>query len=158
MKTIKGEELAGRELEVLEDGTLRLIENKNHGRYIPQPDEEYWYISHYGAIHSTANDSPTSDSWVIDHHLVFRTEGECEEYKKFLALLDEYKCELDWKDESENKHHLYYDWKTDKIKIDFNNIYQTQGSFYFKSMEDAKEFIAKAGEDNIKRFMFDVWE
>ena len=29
---------------------------------------------------------------------------------------------------------------------------------YFKSLEDAEDFIEEAGKDNIKKFMFDIWE
>ena len=156
MKTIKGEELAGKELEVLEDGTLRLIEEKPT-RYIPQAGETYYFISFYGIIHFTTNGNPISDSWLINHYPVFRTYEDCEEYKKFLELLDEYKSELDWVNGS-YKYHLYYDESTDCLDISHNLICQTQGTFYFKSIEDVNEFITKAGENKIKRYMFDVWE
>ncbi|HAH93682.1 MAG TPA: hypothetical protein DCM01_07545 [Dielma fastidiosa] len=158
MKKIKVEELAGKELEVLEDGTLRLIENKNHGRYIPPVGEWYYFISDFGDIHNSVNDETTDDDWNINHNLVFRTEEECKEYKKFLELLDEYKCELNWEDKNECKYYLYYDKLKDYLDMDANSSCQTQGAFYFKSMADAKEFIKKAGKYKIKQYMFDVWE
>lgn len=155
MKTIKGTELVDKEFEVLEDGMLRLIEKKRT-RYIPQVGEEYWYLN-YGEVMFAENDDAYSDKWIINHQSVFRTEKECKEYKKFFELLNEYRCDLDWKDFCTNKHYLYYDNKIDKIYIGCG-LLKLQGAFYFKSSKSAKEFIAKAGEDNIKRFMFDMWE
>lgn len=157
MKTIKGEELAGKELEVLEDGTLRLIEEKPT-RYIPQAGETYYYIDHFGNICNTENNETIDDEWNISHNLVFKTEKECLEYKKFLELLDEYKCDLNWDDKTKNKYYLYYDLEDDEIRVGYNYLLKMQCTFYFKSESDAKEFITKAGKDNIKRYMFDVWE
>ncbi len=155
MRTIKGEELVGKELEVLDDGTLRLIEKPM--KFIPNVGERYWYLN-YGEVAFDKNDAASSDNWIINHQLVFRTKKECEDYTTFLELLDKYKCELNWEDANESKYYLYYDKSNDYLDIDGNLNCQTQGVFYFKSQSDVKEFIAKAGKDNIKRFMFDVWE
>lgn len=158
MKKIKGEELEGRELEVLEDGTLRLIKEKPT-RYIPQAGETYYFISVSGTIRFATNENLISDSWLINHYPVFRTCEDCEEYKKFFELLNEYKCNLNWGNENdEEKYYLRYDKSTDCLDISHNLICQTQGTFYFKSIEDVNEFITKAGENKIKRYMFDVWE
>lgn len=156
MKTIKGEELKGRELEVLEDGTLRLILNKPK-KFIPNIGECYWYLS-YGQAAFTQNDGCDEDYWLINHQLVFKTKKECEEYKEFLELLDEYKCDLDWEDQGELKYYLYYDYLSECLNVGDNSFARTQGAFYFKSKIDAQEFIEKAGKENIKRFMFDIWE
>ena len=158
MKKIKGEELAGGELEVLEDGTFRLIEEEKQTKYIPNTGEYYCYIDEFGNVNGSVNDGTIDDSWLIDHQLVFKNEKECKEYKKFLELLDEYKCELNWEDKNECKYYLYYDKLTDYIYTDANCSCQTQGTFYFKSKKDIEEFIKRAGKDNIKRYMFNVWE
>lgn len=157
MKTIKGEELAGKELEVLEDGTLRLIKKKPK-KFIPSAGEEYWYVHNLGSIERTLNDGADEDYWLMRQQLVFKTKEECEEYRSFLDLLDEYKRDLVWEHEDESKYYLYYDKSRDYLDLSSNSTCQTQGAFYFKTMADAKNFIAKAGKDNIKRFMFDVWE
>lgn len=156
MRTIKGEELVGKELEVLDDGTLRLIEKK-FKKFIPDIGENYWYLN-YGEVIIERNDDADRDNWIINHQLVFRTDKECEEYKEFLKLLDEYKCDLDWEDDNKSKYYLYYDKSNDYLDIDSNSTCQTQGAFYFKCESDIDCFIKRAGEDNIKRFMFDVWE
>lgn len=157
MRTIKGEELVGKELEVLDDGTLRLIENKSK-KFIPNTGEEYWYIHNLGSIESTLNDGADEDYWLMRQQMVFKTKEECEEYKEFLELLDEYRSELDWNNENELKFRLHYNNISDKIEIDCNGGHQIQGVFYFKRESDIDCFIKRAGEDNIKRFMFDVWE
>lgn len=157
MKTIKGSELVDKEFEVLDDGTLRLIEN-NQTRYIPMTGEDYYYIDNFGHVNNTENNGTVYDKWLINHHLVFKTKEECEEYKKFLELLDKYKCDFNWNDCDINKYRLDYDWERYEIIVDFNNNYQLQGSFYFKSEKLAQEFIEEAGVEHIKRFMFDMWE
>lgn len=157
MKTIKADELKGRELEVLEDGTLRLIENKSK-KFVPDIGEQYCYVDGLGGIECTRNAKTDYDIWALNHNLVFKTEEECKEYKKFLELLDKYKCDLDWKDEDKEKFYLYYNYLSECLNVGSNSFAQTQGVFYFISRKDIEEFIDKAGEDNIKRFMFDVWE
>lgn len=156
MKTIKADELKGRELEVLEDGTLRLIETKVE-KFIPSVGEEYWYLN-CGEVVFSENNDVYSDKWIMDHQLVFKTKEECEEYRSFLDLLDEYKCDLDWEDQGELKYYLYYDYLSECLNVGDNSFARTQGAFYFKSKIDAQEFIEKAGKENIKRFMFDIWE
>lgn len=157
MRTIKGEELVGKELEVLEDGALRLVKEKS-AKYVPMIDERYYYVDKHGCVHLTENSSIVYDKWLISHNLVFKTKEECEEYKNFLELLDEYRSELDWENENELKFRLHYNHISDKIEIDCNARHQIQGAFYFKCESDIDCFIKKAGENNIKRFMFDVWE
>lgn len=156
MKKIKGEELAGKELEVLEDGTLRLIEKPM--KFIPSTGEEYWYVHNLGGIERTLNDGADEDYWLMRQQLVFKTKEECEEYKEFLKLLDDYKFDLDWENEDKEKFYLYYNYLSECLNIGSHSFAQTQGVFYFISRKDVEEFIEKAGEDNIKRFMFDVWE
>lgn len=156
MKKIKGEELAGKELEVLEDGTLRLI--KKPMKFIPSTGEEYWYVHNLGGIERTLNDGADEDYWLMRQQLVFKTKEECEEYRSFLDLLDEYKFEPDWHNSKQDKYYLLYNNQFNAINIGTINVINIQGVFYFKSRTDAQEFIDKVGKDNIKRFMFDMWE
>lgn len=139
-----------------DDGTLRLIENKTK-KFIPKENEDYWYITNMGDIGKSCNNNSAYDKWIMDHQLVFKTEEEAREYKKFVELLDEYRDEIDWKDFYTNKYYLYYDNKNDKIYIGCG-LLKLQGAFHFKSSKSAEEFIVRAGEYDIKRFMFDVWE
>lgn len=156
MKTIKGTELADKEFEILNDGTLRLIENKPK-KFIPNSGEKYWHLN-YGGVTIERNDDADSDNWIIDHQPVFKTEEECWEYRKFLELLDEYKFEPNWSDCEQDKYYLLYNNQFNEINIGTINVVNVQGVFYFKSRTDAQEFIEKAGKDNIKRYMFDMWE
>lgn len=156
MKTIKGSELVDKEFEVFDDGALRLIEKKPK-KFIPKENEDYYYIDNFGHVNDTENNGTVYDKWLIVHNLVFKTKEECEEYKKFLELLDKYKRDLYWEDQDELKYYLYYDYLSECLNVGDNSFARIQGAFYFKSKIDAEEFIAKAREDNIKRFMFDMW-
>lgn len=156
MKTIKGEELNGKELEILENGMLRLIEEKST-KYIPKKGATYYYINNFGTVQCRES-FISGDEWNINHNIVFRTEKECLEYKDFIKLLEKYKYEPNWENEDELKCYLYYNKLNDCVGMRNNMIVRTQGTFYFKSYEACGEFMNKVGKDNIKRFMFDVWE
>lgn len=153
-KIIDGSELAGMMFEVQEDGTLKQIVK---GKYLPKYGERYYYVNIYGLTNYADSDDDADDHWLFNHQLVFRTEEECEEYRKFLDLLDEYTFEPDWNNVQQVKGFIYYDHSVKQMNVSELWIAQTT-TIWFESREKAKEFINKAGEQNIKRFMFDIWE
>lgn len=153
---IEGSDLYGKKLEIQEDGSLRIIENK--GRFIPKGPVIFYFLSHSGFVEQTRNNSKKSGyQWLINHNLVFRTQEECEEYKQYLELLDEYSFKPDWNDEFQYKWYIYYDHETKEIDYDCYRVIHLHG-YYFPSKERAMEFVEKAGESNVKKFMFDIWE
>lgn len=126
-------------------------------KYIPRLDEMYCYIDIYGDITSISNTCSTSDEWIIKHNHVFRSEEDCEIYRQYIELLDEYTFEPDWKDTESKKYHIIYNHDIKEIDYDHSFAKQHQ-KYYFETLELADEFIEKAGEQNIKQFMFDIWE
>lgn len=152
---IKGSELADKELEVQEDGSLRIVEK---GRFIPINREVFWYVSVIGSVCSGlyVKEHP-GYQWLIKHNLVFRTREECDEYKRYLELLDEYTFEPDWNDKNMCKWYIRYNFNGAVIYYDYFVRMQFH-RVYFASKERAKEFVKKAGESNVKKFMFDIWE
>lgn len=149
-KIIDGSELADMKFEIQEDGTLKQIVK---GKFVPRHGEKYYYIGIYGLIKC----DDAGDHWLFNHQLVFRTKKECEEYRNFLDLLDEYTFEPDWNNSYQTKWFIYYDHNGKKIII--GHLWSAQTTaIWFKSEEIAEEFIEKVGEKNIKQFMFDVWE
>lgn len=137
--------------------TKQIIGELEHtGKYIPRLDEIYCYIDIYGDI-TTLSNICTSDEWIIKHNHVFRGEEDCEIYRAYMELLDEYTFEPNWKDLSQDKYYLVYDAAIDKVRADLTHRYKIS-SYYFETLDKLNEFIEKAGEQNIKRFMFDIWE
>lgn len=153
-KIINGSELADMKFEVQEDGTLKQIVK---GKYLPKYGERYYYVNIYGLTNYADSDDDADDHWLFNHKLVFRTKEECEEYRKFLDLLDEYTFEPDWKDLSKNKYYLVYKAEDDEVRVDIAHRYKIS-PYHFESLGKLDEFIEKAREHNIKRFMFDIWD
>lgn len=159
MKIIKGEELKGMTFIRDEEGRLVVYERPK-GRFIPKEYETYCYITEYGNIRSAANTNTTMDKWMFNHSLVFEKEKEAEDYKLFLEQLDTHKYEFsreEWKNNDINKYAIYYDNSVERLLIEFRCCCQ-RGAVYFKTEEDAQNFIKEAGEKRIKKYMFDVWE
>lgn len=154
MKIVTGEELAGKKFEVLEDGSLRMIEN---GKYIPRNEEYYFFLNSFDDVEERVYKNYTGDKWLVKHNLVFRTRKECEEYKQFIKLLDEYTFEPDWKDLSKDKYYLIYKAEVDKVFANLTHKCKIS-PYYYESLDKLNKFIEKAGKQNIKRFMFDIWE
>lgn len=156
---MKLEDLKDKEFEVTEDGLLKVVEKKT-GKFVPKEGEKYWYVNPYGVAVSTIYDCG-ANRWLIKHHPVFRTEEEAEEYKDYLDLLDKYKYEFsdeEWKDENIKKWFLCYFIDSDKLSECYTYMFKHPNCTYFKTQEDVEAFIKEAGEENVKKFMFDVWE
>lgn len=154
MKTIKGSELQDKTLEVLENGTLRIMDS---GKFIPRIGEKFCLVDIYGNICNYTYLNNRYFNYLVVHQPTFRTEEECEEYKNYLDLLDEYKFEPNWWDNN-YRYSIFYLDKEDEvcpyaIKSYFHDI-----NYYFETREKSREFIKKVGKDNLKKFMFNIWE
>lgn len=130
---------------------------KNKSKFVPIEGDRYFFIDAGGGIKNHAYCDDNVDEWIIKHYLVFRTYDECEEYKHFLELLDEYTFKPDWDDDSQDKWYIYYDHERKQIDLMWSYHMQYK-QVYFDSHRKSLEFIEKVDEDAIKRFMFDYWE
>lgn len=138
--------------------TKQIIGELEHTKkYIPKSNEEYYYLSEYGIARRTHYDCSSDSKWIIGHQPVFRTPNDCRIYKRYLDLLDEYTFEPDWNDDGQQKHYICYSHNKSALEVDYYWGLQT-GMYNFESEEKAREFIGKVGEQNVKRFMFDMWE
>lgn len=156
---MKLDDLKNKELEITDEGLLKVVEKKK-GRFVPkkgEKDELYWYVDSYGYVGSELE----YDEWLIKHKPVFQTQKEAEEYKHYLELLDKYKYNFsdeEWLNSDILKWFVYYTHYNKLLDVRCNNVSKYPLTAYFKSEEDADNFIEEVGEDNIKKFMFDIWE
>lgn len=153
---MKLEDLANKEFEITDEGLLKVVEKKT-GKFVPKNGETYWFVDSEGYVSSEFE----NNEWFIKHNPVFRIREEVQQYKRYLDILDKYKHEFsaeEWINENIEKWHLRY--YTNSCELDLYNAYtiKSPNCTYFKSKVDADAFIEEAGEENIKRFMFDVWE
>lgn len=153
MEIINGKDLVNMKFIKTEDGLLK--EYKTQGRFIPEKNGNYWYISLCGDVYFSCNNTECDD-YVIAHNLVFRTRDECEDYKLFLEQLDEYKTDFskeEWENNRIRKYYIFYDYGYHEVKTDFSSVWKVQGTVYF-TKENIKKFIEVVGEERIKKYMF----
>lgn len=142
-------------LGFLARGKLRIEKVKPKGRYIPKLLDTYYYVSDLGNIFGATNNEYESDSYIFEHNLVFRTKEEAEDYRWFLEQVDKYKKEFV---DGGFNHCIYFGYDTKELIFDYWVKVCYQGTTYFGSEENIKEFISVVGEERIKKYMFDVWE
>lgn len=153
-------DLEGETLEVVEGGLLKIV-NPKKGKYVPKVEEKYWYVSSNGEVDWYGFTNDEIDEYLLNYQPVFRTEDEAVEYKHYLEILDKYKYEFsdeEWLNSDILKWFVYYIHYNKLLNVSCNNVSKYPLTAYFKSEEDAEDFIEEAGKDNIKKFMFDVWE
>lgn len=146
----------GENFDIDEDKIKEFVK-KQSAKYIPEYGDRYFYVNSYGCVDIKFLDDTDRDAYLIRHNYAFRTQEECEEYRYYLELLDEYTFEPNWKDSSQEKWFIYYNSEEDELNCSFNTglIYNF---FCFESQDKLIEFVKLVGEENVKRFMFDIWE
>lgn len=152
-KIIEGKDLANMQFIETEDGLLRRYERK--GRFVPEPNQRYWFVGADGSIYDFIHNDDIYDKWCLKHNLAFETIEEAEEYKNYLVVLDKYSYEFS-QEELENreiiKYYLYFDYVDKSINI--GSCFCTKSSdFQFRS-KDIEKFINEAGKEAIERYMF----
>ena len=150
-KIIKGEYLKNKKLELLEDGTLRIIEEPK-GKFIPEHDEPYWFVNSFGIICYDMYNNREFDKYRLDNYKIFKTNKECELYLHYLDDKNRLKKEYVYGEDN-------YFMRCIGDEIDcslYRNIKCT--TTYFKSEDDIKLLINKYGEDKIKEWEFDIYE
>lgn len=157
---MKIKELLNREIEVLEDGSIKLVPEKKVPKlkkFVPGERSDYYYLSPYGNIRRETNDDDV-DKWLFQHHLVFETEEQAKDYKWFLNILDKYQwkpTKEGWRDDGFSKYYMYLFYG----KLRTSCVHGAQFiTVWFSSEDDIIAFIKEVGEDRIKAYMFDVWE
>lgn len=154
MKIIKGNELVGKTFEVLDDGTLKLLEK---GDYRPEiGDECYLYVPWDSYIHKSVWHGDVNDKYYADQHLIFRTKEEARECKRYYELLNKYAVKLQ-SHMDEELHYIRYNKFTSNLETRKYVGLIPPTKYYFKSAEIAMQFIREAGKHNIMLHMFDVW-
>lgn len=133
---------------------------RNKAKFFPKMNEKYSFIDVYGRLLTIRNEDDLMDRWLIKHYPVFKTKEEARDYLHYLDLLFEYRYEFsreEWKDDYIDKWFIKYDYNDDRL-ITAYNLTSKCSCYYFKSEKDAKAFVEKAGAENIKKFMFNVWD
>ena len=120
----------------------------------PKLCEKYWIVTQGGDVTWYYNESDSEDKYIFAHSLVFPTEEEAEDYKRFLDKVDEYKKTFE--PEKDNCY-FYYDHNSDRIFTTCDQVYPNQGTIYFGDEDNINEFFEEVGEERIKKYWFSIW-
>ena len=154
MKYINGSELVNKRFVRLDNGDLREVQK---GIFVPNNGETYYYLKTNGEVVAAAyRDRHPSNKWIVKHHLVFKTQEECEDYRHFLETLDQYTFEPDWSDEEQEKWFLGFNHCDHKL-VFIPCYYMQPQCVCFQSKERGEAFVDAVGEEAVERYMFDYW-
>lgn len=156
MKKISLEELKDKDLYLDDDGKIIVIE-KSNGKFVPLIEEKYYYLNYDYKIIEKRYLSDCFDKFILSKDYVFATEEEAEEYAKYLKALEKYRHNFTI-DELKNPYTPKYQLHLYRDKIEYIGYGTVKGKIWFKSSKDCDLFIHEVGIDNIKKFMFDIWE
>lgn len=125
----------------------------------PRYNENYWFVNSNGDIDGTQWRNTKKDNYRKTFLRIFRSGEEC---KRYLVIQRAFKkksgkFEPNWKDVSQDKCYLYYDYDEDSIEIRWawSNRATT---LYFESREVLEELIECFGEEDIKKYYFGIEE
>lgn len=152
---IDGIKLIGKQFKVQEDGSLIEIKD-TFEPFIPKKGDIFWYSEADGRDKCCHYDDSDQCQFIVANNFIFKTQQECESYYWFKVSLNKYVFEPDWHS-NEKKFYIVYDHATKEIIVGEESYIQ-ENVPYFKSPEDAFDFVNKVGEKDVKKFLCNVWE
>lgn len=123
----------------------------------PRYNDNYWFVDEDGYVVCDYWGNSAIDKCRKDFVKIFKTKKECERYSKIQKAFKEEsgKFEPNWKNDSQDKYYLYYNYVGNSIGIRcaWSNRVAT---LYFKSMEALERLILRFGEEDIKKYYFGI--
>lgn len=141
------------------DELKREYKEKNE-KWIPEEGEEYYFVDEELNVDWNWFDNDDTDEAIVKYNKVFKTEEEAQEYADYLKARKEYSYEFskeEWEDTRIDKYYIYYDYEDNNMGISSYSAYKYLNQIYFKSREEAQEFIENYKEEILK-FEFDIEE
>lgn len=123
----------------------------------PKHGQAYWYVDADENVVYAYWGNRAVDKCRKDFLRIFKTEKECERYSEIQkAFKEESKnFELNWKNDSQDKYYLYYNYIRNSIEIGcaWSNRVAT---LYFENRKVLEELISRFGKEDIKKYYFGI--
>lgn len=139
-----------------DDGKIIVRNRVSNKKFMPSTGQ-YYFVSHQGRVYGHDCDNSIYDCILRDRDYVFKTKNDAKEYAKYLKALEKYRYKFT-NDELKNPYTPKYQLYFIEDKIEYIGYGTVNGKILFKSSNDCDLFIREVGIDNIKKFMFDIWE
>lgn len=129
----------------------------------PEEGGTYFYINSLGLVESETYDSDTYiDNARLEFTNIFRTEEEANIMAIKLQIIAKLRklSNVDFNEDfDEQKWYITYNHRTKSIECDTTyHVQRMPFCIYFKNQEDCGNAIDTIGEENLKKYYFDVEE
>jgi len=124
---------------------IEKLKSNKKDKWIPEHDEKYYFLALDRSIDSYINNDEF-DGNLMKYNKVFKTHEEVTAYRNYLNARDEYSYEFsnrEWEHECIDKYYIYYSYYSEKLITDSEVSYRDMTKIYFKTQEQAQEFIDK---------------
>ena len=128
----------------------------------PEFGEKYYYITTSGDVaYNTFNTS--LDEYRLSFRNVFKTAEEARKMVEKLKIINKLRelSNINFNDDCKKEHYVIsYNNESKKIICDVHHLYIRELPFniYFATEEDCQKAIETIGEDNLKKYYFDIAE
>lgn len=139
----------------------KIYEEPNNS-WQPEEGEMYFFVSSRGSVdYTTYNSTSRIDSETVSFGNCFKTREEAVHMSKKLRIITKLRklSNVDFNSSDNNAYVISYDRELKKIQIDFHDAYnELPFNIHFATKEDCQKAIETIGEDNLKKYYFDVEE
>ena len=140
-----------------EDWKIYEEPNKN---WQPEEGGTYFYINSLGVVESKTYDSDTYiDNARLKFTNIFRTEEEANIMARKLQIIVKLRklSNIKFNENQKSKWCIFYDFDKNELTCIYNRCCKhSPFEVYFASEEDCQKAIETIGEDNLKKYYFDV--
>lgn len=129
----------------------------------PKNNEEFYYLcSDNNGIYSKTNGYSYNDKCKIDIGNCFKTKKEAQHMIQKIHIITQLRklSNINFNDTSDEAHYaIAYDVEANEITFNVSYYYKDLPfNIYFATEEDCKKVVETIGEDNLKKYYFDVEE
>ena len=137
-------------------------EKENNKSWKPKEGDTIFYISESGRVISgTFLSLLPSDNDKVLFNNAFQTREEAEHMLEKIKIINKLKelSNVDFNSTDNNAYVIGYDRELKKIQINFHDAYnELPFNIHFATKQDCQKAIETIGEDNLKKYYFDVAE
>lgn len=128
----------------------------------PNVGDKYYYISNTGSILYYMYDEDVTNKAIISIGNCFKTKEEANIMARKLQIIAKLRklSNVDFNEDfDEQKWYITYNHRTESIECDTTyHVQRMPFCIYFKNQEDCGKAIDTIGEENLKKYYFDVEE
>lgn len=127
----------------------------------PNVGDKYYYISNTGSILYYMYDEDVTNKAIISIGNCFETKEEAQHMLQKIRIINQLQelSNIKFNENQKSKWCIFYDFDKNELTCIYNR-YCKHSPFevYFESKEDCQKAIETIGEENLKKYYFDVEE